>query len=411
MLAAAAAAVLAALAMTACQPISPAARVEWPLQAAGSAPVRNLDDSCVQDPSPATDYFPQKLQFTRSTQLSVDYGPNYKRLHFRPAVNPAQTQEFLFVQCGTPVPEHDAHTVVVQVPVRRIVTGNISIHGALDELGLVDRLAGTQSLRSISVPSIQARVAQGLVHEVGGDAHGSIEGIIAIAPEVFLTFYSAYPEANMHPQLQALGVRAIPQADHHEPHPLGRAEWLKLLALMTNRESAGQALFDRIEARYAHIAAIASTAPSRPLVMGGFAAGRDSFEIFGGANQRARLIADAGGRPIAHDRHPGSFVLAPFEAIYARGIDAPVWLGAAPGSASVEHLIARNALNGWFRASREAAVFAWDRGYAGAWQFPSNEVGMTRPHVFLNEAVRALHPALTPLLPPVDSQGFIRQLP
>jgi iron complex transport system substrate-binding protein len=250
-----------------------------------------------------------------------------------------------------------------------------------------------------------------LVHEVGGDAHGSIEGIIAIAPEVFLTFYSAYPEANLHPQLQTLGVRAIPQADHHEPHPLGRAEWLKLLALMTNRESAAEALFDGIETRYEHIAAIASTAPEHPLVMGGFAAGRDSFEIFGGANQRAKLIADAGGRHISDDRHPGSFVLAPFEAVYARGVDAPAWLGAAPGSASVDDLISRNTLNGWFRASRERAVFAWDRGYTGAWQFPSNEVGMTRPHVFLNEAVRALHPELSPLLPPVDSNGFIRQLP
>lgn len=400
---------LAAL-LGACSQVAPPPRAPWPSVPTGAAgPAQNLDSACVADYQPGVDYFPQKTRFTHSAQLQVEYGPHYKRVRFTPTVATGEVLEYLFVQCGTPVPAHGPHVPVVQVPIQRLVTGNSAMLGALDELGLVDRLYGAESTRSATVPTVQARVAQGLVHDMWGYGHASIEPVMAVQPDVYLSFYSAYPQGNMHPRLWELGVRAIAQADHHELHPLGRAEWLKLLALLSNREARGDARFGHIVAQYAHWQAIAAQAPTRPRVLAGFASGRDTVETFGGRNQRAQLIHDAGGAYVlADDGSPGSLVYQPFEKVYAQGADAEVWLGTLAGQVDRDALVAANALHGWFGATRSGRVHAWDRSYTGAWASPYQDQGMTQPHVQLAEAIAALHPKLLPHPP---APRFLRQLP
>lgn len=407
-----AAALLMPMLLCACTQIAAPPRVAWPTVAVDAHGLTdNLDAACVSEHQPGRDYFPHKTAFTHSVQLQVVYGPHFKRVRFTPSVGTGETLEYLLVQCGTPVPAHGPHEQVIQVPVQRLVTGNAAVLGALDELGLVDRLYGSENTRSATVPTVRERIAQGLVHDMWGYGHASIEPVMAVQADVYLSFYSAYPQGNMHPRLWELGVRAIAQADHHETHPLGRAEWLKLLALLTNREALANAQFDRIEAQYRHLTGLAAAAPDRPLVMAGFAAGRDTVETFGGRNQRARLIHDAGGRyALADDARSSSLVYERFEKVYALAADAPVWLGALGGQASVATLVDANPLHGWFRAAREGRVFAWDTGYTGAWAYPFQDQGMTRPHVQLAEAIRALHPSLP--LPPFDTDtAFLRQLP
>lgn len=395
-----------------CMQIAPPPRAAWPSVVVGVDGLSdNLDAACVAEHRPGADLFPHKTAFTHSVQLQVSYGPHYKRVRFTPSVGTGETLDYLLVQCGTPVPAHGPHEQVIQVPIQRLVTGNAAMLGALDELGLVDRLYGAENTRSATVPAVRERIAQGLVHDMWGYGHASIESVMAVQADVYLSFYSAYPQGNMHPRLWELGVRAIAQADHHETHPLGRAEWLKLLALLTNREALANARFDRIETQYLQLAVVAATAPDRPLVMAGFAAGRDTIETFGGRNQHARLIHDAGGRfALADDARSSSLVFERFEKVYARAADAPVWLGTLGGQASAATLVDANPLHGWFRAAREGRVFAWDQGYTGAWAYPFQDQGMTRPHVQLAEAIRALHPGLT--LPPlVTDTPFLRRLP
>jgi iron complex transport system substrate-binding protein len=213
----------------------------------------------------------------------------------------------------------------------------------------------------------------------------------------------------MLPRLWELGVRALPQADHHETHPLGRAEWLKLLALLGNREARANDRFDRIEAEYQRLAALVQDVPMRPAVMSGFAAGRATFETFGAANQRAQLIRDAGGDYVLGDASPSSLLYVPFESIYADGAAADVWLGTLGGQPDIDAWTRTNPLHGWFRPAATGQVYAWDRGYTGAWASPYQDQSMTKPHVQLAEAISALHPAVLPM---ADGQyEFLRRLP
>lgn len=385
------------------------ARVQ-PTHNVGMQPEHNQQEACVADYHASVDYFPERTRFSWSDQLSVEYGRNFKRLRFRSSVNAGEPLEILLVQCGTPTPVHSPATLVIQIPIQRLATGNSAMLGAADELGIVDRLVGIENARTPTVESVRKRVASGHIQELWGNVHSNIEPIMAAQPDVYLSFFSAYPEFNIHPQLQQVGVQALPQADHLESHPLGRAEWLKFLALLVNRESQANHQFAAIERDYLHWAALTRDIQQRPLVMAGFPSGRGSFEVFGGLNQRARLIADAGGQfVLGESRERGSLVQVSFEHIYEKGAAAPFWIGARPGYVSLQQMLATSPHSRWFRAAREGRVYAFDQGYTGAWASPYQDQSMTRPHLILAELVQVLHPQLSPSTLPTNA--FVRKLP
>ncbi|SDV03957.1 ABC transporter substrate-binding protein [Pseudomonas mucidolens] len=381
----------------------------YPSQVVGDKPAQNLDASCVSDFHEDVDYFPERTQFDWSDQLSVEYAGHFKRVRFRPSVNTGETLDILLVQCGTPVPEHEAATVVVHIPIRRLATGNSAMLGAADELDIVDRLVGIENARTPTVESVRRGIAAGSIQELWGYAHANIEPIMAVRPDVYLSFYSAYPQFNLHPQLQRVGVRALPQADHLEGHPLGRAEWLKFLALLVNREAKANRQFAQVEQEYLHWRNLAAQARQRPAIMAGFPSGRDSFEVFGALNQRAQLLTDAGGDYVLSGlRKHGSLLQVGFEEAYVAGAEAPVWIGVQSGHASLAQMLEITPRAAWFAAARAGQVYVFDKGSIGAWASPAHDNGMTRPHLALAELVQVLHPELLQTSVP---STFLRRLP
>ncbi len=398
--------------LAACDPIDATPKEAWPSVALTEKPEQNLQQACVANFDAQIDYFPERTAFRHSSQLSVQYHRHYKLITFRPSVSAEETVTLLLVQCGTPVPDHAPATVVVSVPVARIATASSSMLGAAADLGLVDRFVGVSEPRAVTVPQFRERIRQRAITAMGGHAHGNIEQIIAADPDVYFTFHSAYPQFNIHPRLWSMGIRAIPHGDSLEATPLGRAEWMKLLAMLTNTEGRADETFDRIEQAYGRTAGVvAAGARERPAVLAGTASQRDVMELFGGANHRARLIRDAGGRfVLEHDRFAGSWLITSFERVYAAGAHAPYWVGTRPGIASIEALIAANPHHRWFEtAVGSGNVYALDLGYRGMFAYHLEDQGLNNPHRQLAEMAAILHPHLQDRLGEFEPL-FVRRL-
>lgn len=221
-----------------------------------------------------------------------------------------------------------------------------------------------------------------------------------------------YPQFNIHPRLWTLGIRAIPHADSLEATPLGRAEWMKLLGMLTNTEARANALFDRIERPYEAIARMVRGVPQRPLTLAGTASQRDVMELFGGANHRAALLRDAGGTFVLEgNTFPGSWYITSFERVYAAGADAPFWIGVRPGIPSVQALVAANPHHRWFEtAIGSGQVYALDVGYRGMFAYHLEDQGLNNPHLQLAELVAVLHPGLAGRTKTAIESFFVRKL-
>jgi iron complex transport system substrate-binding protein len=315
-------------------------------------------------------------------------------LTFTPAVGTAELLQYALVQCGAPAPAGFPEARIVTVPVRRFATSNHSVLSSIVRLGLADRLVGVANKLSITEPTIRQLAMTRAIAEVGSGTHSNIELAMAVMPDVYFTFYSAYPQGNLHPKLWELGVRALPMADHMEPTPLGRAEWFAYLALLVNRERDAAAYLAEVEADYERLRALTADVTERPIVMTGSSETRDIWDLRGHQNNFATLIHDAGGQYFWHDGGASSYVRPSYERVlYASG-DAAIWIGGPNRVASHDELVARDGRHAFMQPVRLRRVYALDRDGLGTWTFPWVDQSLERPHAILADLIRVIHPAI-----------------
>jgi iron complex transport system substrate-binding protein len=371
-------------------------------------PEINLLDGCADHFDPSIDYFPEKTAFRYAKQLRVSYHGNYKLVEFNPSVHTKETFRFVLVQCGTPPPKGLTGVRVIQVPVQRFTLNHVEYGSTVVRLGVLDRLVGVPSLMAYSSPEIVERGRRGEIHEVGSRSHSSLEPTVAVDPDVAFLFYSAYPNANLHPQLWELGVEGIPLASQFEPLPLGRSEWVKMFALFFNRESQANRLLAEAAARYEELSRQAAGEHNRPEVLLGVPNGRDIWALFGGRNFMSQLISDAGGHYFWQDQQAGSLVLADYERVYDESLDTAVWIGGNGVSriSTRQELVRNDPRLAFFAPVEHGDIFAADRGIDKRRAMPYSDQSLDKPDVVLADFVSALHPELLPGYKPV----FLRKL-
>jgi len=399
---------LLTVAGAACRQLEPPPAPAWePVEAASVGQV-NLETGCAPEFDAEADYFPAKVEFQHSAQLEVSYHGSYKVVSFTPAVDNKEVLRYALVQCGAPAPPEFPEARVIQVPIRRFTTANHGILSAVTLLGVEDRLAGVTNRHNITEPTIRKLAIEQEIPEVGGGTHSNIELAMAVDPDVHFTFYSAYPEFNLHPKLWEVGVTAFPMADHMETTPLGRAEWVKLLALLVNKEALASEWFAGVAQEYETLRALTQKVSERPRVLYGSPDTRDSWEVRGDRNYFAQLVRDAGGEYFWERGGASSWEHGAYEEALYRSAETLLWVGSSglSGIDSIDQLVAKDGRYAWLRPVQMRRVHALDRGSAGAWTSPWTDQSIDKPHRALADLIRAIHPEIAVEHPEL----FIRQL-
>ncbi|MBL8210518.1 MAG: ABC transporter substrate-binding protein [Bryobacterales bacterium] len=348
-----------------------------------------------------------QVRFTHSIQLKATYRDGYKIVDFQPSVYTQETIRLLLVPCDSAIPRDIAADLVVRTPVSTVVTANYGMNSALEALGLADRVVGVGSFRGVTSPRLKQRITEGKILEVGGGTHSNIEKTLALAPDLFLTFYSAYPQFNMHPKLWETGLRAVPLSDHTEPTPLARAEWIKFLALFFDKEREANRIFNEVVERYQRVAQITSGIGERPQVLAGFISSRDVWHTHGGQNYMAALIHDAGAEYFWKDQIHGSLVYVGFERMFDAAVATESWVtgGFLPPTLGV--LRKQQPALAWLRPVQQENVLNPGKGLAPFAPMPYHDQSLDKPDAVLADLIHLLHPERLPDHRPV----FFERLP
>jgi iron complex transport system substrate-binding protein len=379
----------------ACRRAEAAAPSSWPTQPLLAQPAHNLTDRCVGNFEASLDYFPEKATVSQATSFRVAYHRHYKVVDFVPQIGSQEVIRYLLVQCGAPAPDMPGARVV-RVPVRRFVSTKVEVAGAIARLGIVDRLVGVNSMRPIVVPEIVERYRRGQIEEVGTGTHSTIELAMAVVPDIVFTFYSAFADANVHTRLWEAGVVGVPLGDHFEATPLGRAEWMKFMALFFNVEGRATEAFDAVAARYGRLRKTAAGTHSRPGVLLGGPSTRTRWALNGGRNYFARLIEDAGGRYVWTSDSSRSLDLADFEQVFEAGTGADYWLAYVSGARTVAAIVDDEPRLRAFGPVVRRGVYYNDKGRVATGGYPLANDSVARPDELLADLIRILHPELMP---------------
>lgn len=286
-------------------------------------------------------------------------------------------------------------TFIISQPATRFITTTALQLGNFEVLGLEDRVVGMNSLRHVFSPRILAQQESGYTVSVGKEGNFDIEKVMACRPDYILVSASKFGGFET---LRETGITLIPHHGYKETDPLGQAEWIKLIGLLTGETKRANAVFANIERKYQTLRQEVQEAckGNLPTVMSGRQM-RDGWYIVGGRSYMARLFSDAGAAYVMAENEESGGVTLDFEKAYASGIHADFWQtdGSCSGEYTMETLSNEDA--------RYATMDAYTKGqviFCNLSQTPYRELAGVQPHLMLADFVKAFHPEILPTYQP-----------
>jgi len=204
-------------------------------------------------------------------------------------------QKFLWVPEGAEVPDHPEDMTVLQAPLTRIgcfsTTHATLFHavGSLDPICLV-----TTAQEKWHIPEIKQRMERGEISYVGRNTAPDYELIAAAQPQlIIVSANTMHGSDEVLSQLDQLGIPCLADSQHLENHPLGRAEWAKLVAALLDREDVADAYFqgevDKVNAVEASAPQTGRTSVIQTYVYNG------TVYVRNGGDYVTRMLTLAGG--------------------------------------------------------------------------------------------------------------------
>jgi iron complex transport system substrate-binding protein len=314
------------------------------------------------------------------------------------AGGPPQRARLVLVARGAPAPPLTgplAGAMLVRTPVLRLAVNDQSHEAMVRALGIADRLAAVGGHDSFD-DSIRARVKAGAVRQIGYGWHQPplLDALVAAKPDLLVMKMADLTHTEAMERVAALGIPVLPTFIDAEPHYMGRADWIRLMGLLTGREREADALVEEITANVAALKGKAAAQPRTSLLWAWYASAGDRWQV----TQRgadAALIRDANAEVVlgaADDPKLDSFSAMSTETLITRaGETADCWMMRDPLSTPYRNVATLKR----FRAWRDGCVF-WQPGRkspnADAWELW--EMGMIRPDWQLADIVKMTHPAL-----------------
>lgn len=253
------------------------------------------------------------------------------------------------------------------------------------ELGEINRVKGLLEGRYVHDQRMVDLLAEGTVKDVGTETAKNIELMISMHPDVIL--FSPYFDGNQD-NLRVTGAMLFPFADYLETTPLGRAEWIRIVGMMTGRRDDADAWFNDIETRYDALKDLCADVENRPTVFSDLAF-NGQWYVAGGQSYIAQLFNDAGADYIWKDDPSTASFPLDSETILAKAQHADFWRVTNSSSLPMtyESLKRENAVYALFDAYKNHQILVCDIQKTGYF-----EKSQIEPDVLLADFIAIFHP-------------------
>lgn len=343
------------------------------------------------------DLFPEKTTISHARGFTISYHGHYKVVKIMsPFEQSIDTLAYILLQRGTPRPIGYRDSQVIEIPVRSMVAMS-SLHiGLAGFLGCEDILTGMGNLKYVSSPKVISRIRAGKIVEVGKDQGLNEELLVGMHPDLIMATGSPVSKISRYESLHQAGIPVLVNTEWVETTPLGRAEWVKLLAALINREGAVNRKFAAVEQEYNKLAALTRQVRTRPSLISGMNS-KDAWYVPNGDSYVCRFFRDAGGSyHWSGTKATGSLPLS-FESVYPVALEADYWLNVSIGNVRTKQdVLARDARYADFNAFKSNHIYSYNKRMNAQGANDYWESGAVNPHLVLADLIRILHPELLP---------------
>jgi iron complex transport system substrate-binding protein len=360
-----------------------------------TAPPKAAAPRAAQPPlAPATGRGRTTVNFANG--FTISYVPGGKVITIlSPFEQKTTATRYLLVPRGAARPAGYADAIVVETPIRTLV-GLSSMHVALvDFLGADDVLVGLGNLKYASAPRVRQRIAAGKILEAGQGKELHNEQLIAQHPDLVMA--TGWPGEGLtrYQTLQAAGVPVMINSEWVESTPLGRAEWVKVVAALLNQEDLVNQKFGQVVRDYQRLATLGHRAAKKPSVIVGLPF-KDVWHVPDTDSYMAQFLRDAGTTyQWDKTKSPQGSLALSFEAVAPVALAADYWLQTGTATTRAE-IVAQDARYAAFAPFKAGRLYNNNRRTNAQGSNDYWESGAVRPDLVLSDLIRILHPELLP---------------
>lgn len=261
----------------------------------------------------------------------------------------------------------DDGITVLRQPLDRIylaATSAMSLFNAVDALDHI-RLTGTRASGWYVDAAVEA-LNSGAMLFSGKYSEPDYELMIGEDCNLAIESTMIYHTPKVKEMIEDLGIPVLVDRSSYEPHPLGRTEWIKLYAVLVDKEDEAAAFFDQQASVIRQLENFENTGKTVAF----FAVNSDgSVVIRKPSDYIPKMIALAGGRYAFEDfvtDQAATSISITMEDFYAKAVDADVLIYnasiAAPIS-TVDELLALNELFADFKGVQEGNVWCTGKSF------------------------------------------------
>lgn len=334
-----------------------------------------------------------KTEVRYSKHFSIHYTDSFKIVHiYKDEYRKDTLNSFILLPYNTTTPSQFNKLKAINIPLQKVACLSSLYVAFLEQLGLLDKLTAVDNSKYIYSKTLRNFIEQKKIQEVGNNNSVNFEQLALISPDAVFTYWEQGLIINS--KLNELNIAPIFIVDHLEESPLGRTEWIKLMAALFNEEEKANIFFDTVEQKYNSL--IYSVSDKAQIVKPSVLVGTklsDAWYIPGGQSFMATLINDAGGDYIWKTDSTSGSIALDFETVLEKAKNVDVWLNVYQCQ-KIDDLINQDKRYNYFNALVNKKIY---NNNARVNEYGGNdfwESGLLNPQLLLSDLLKIFHPEM-----------------
>ncbi|MDA3952494.1 MAG: ABC transporter substrate-binding protein [Bacteroidales bacterium] len=328
--------------------------------------------------------------------FSINIKDELKILTIRNPWQGAENVEYKYVLANEnqKIPKPYKKFKVIRTPIKKVICLSTTHVAFIDVLNENQSIVAISGANYVNNNIIRSKIDNNEVFDIGYDNSLNYELIVSLNPDLVLTYGIGGEIASYNQKLNDLGIQTMVLAEYLENEPLGKLEWIKLLAALYEKDKLASNYYNNAKQEYIKLQDLTKHVINKPKVLFGLP-WKDVWYVPGGESYLAKMVEDAGGDylwKLSDSRESLPFDL---ESVFLNAKNTDVWLNTGSINNKMDILKIDERFDS-FEPYKMAEIFnnnliTNESGGNDYW-----ESGLVNPQLVLKDLIKIFHPEILP---------------
>ena len=344
--------------------------------------------------NPAEVHFSDSLQAEYAEGFRITYHNNHKLLEIlKPFQDQVDTLRYSLVPREIADEVKVENTTEISIPIRSLLAKSTTHIGLAEMLDATDIITGMVGADYVYNEDVKRRLEQ---KEMVSLPKGELnkEKVLSMDPDLLMVSGGQSSQFDNIRILMDSDIDVVVNSEWLETTPLGKAEWVKVLAALLNKEKSANKKFNAVVKEYKRLKSKVREKKDKPLVINNMPY-KGAWFVSGGESFIAQFLKDAGADYPWYNSEETGGLRMDFEVIYEIGLGADIWIN--PGAAkSKEDILAKDSRFKDFKAFQTGEIYNNNKRVSASGGNDFWESGAVHPERVLADLIKIFHPQQLP---------------